>query len=130
MTLNIELTPDQEARLQAAARQNGIAPAEVVKRLVEEHLPPLSSDTETAPSDPKAQVLALLARWQAEDHTPALPPLPARNGETPTQALFRKWEEEEATITEEEREAEGRLWDDIQQGINAERAKSGMRTLF
>jgi len=53
MTLIIELTSDQESRLAAFARQAGLAPAEVVKKLVEEHLPPLAppsvvSETEQA----------------------------------------------------------------------------------
>jgi len=39
MTVTIELTPEQESRLTAVARQAGLAPAEVVKKLVEEHLP-------------------------------------------------------------------------------------------
>lgn len=43
MTLTIELTPEQENRLAAFARQAGLAPDEVVKKLVEEHLPPLPS---------------------------------------------------------------------------------------
>lgn len=51
------------------------------------------------PRDPKARVRALLAEWQAQDNTPRLPPLPARGAETPTQALFRKWEMEDATMT-------------------------------
>ena len=42
MTLTIELTPEQESRLAALARQEGIEPAEVVQKLVEEHLPPLA----------------------------------------------------------------------------------------
>ena len=40
MTLNIELTPEQEARLTAVAQREGLDPAEVVKKLVAEHLPP------------------------------------------------------------------------------------------
>ncbi len=45
MTLTIELTPEQERRLVALARQEGLAPSEVVKKLVEEHLPPLASSS-------------------------------------------------------------------------------------
>ncbi len=130
MTLHIDLTPEQEARIHAAAHQNGIAPAEVVKRLVEEHLPPLSPDQESAPNDSKAHVRALLAQWQAQDSTPRRLPIPTRNGETPTEALFRKWEEEDAAMTEEEHEAADRFWEEFQQEIDAERAKAGMRTLF
>jgi hypothetical protein len=69
-------------------------------------------------------------QWQAQDNTSILPPVPTRPGETPTQALFRKWEEEDATMTPEERKQEEKLWEEFQRSINAERAKAGMRTLF
>ena len=39
MTLTIELTPEQEARLQAFARRQGLEAAELAQRLVTEHLP-------------------------------------------------------------------------------------------
>src|SRR5438067_978851 len=39
MTLTIELTPVEEARLAVAAKREGIEPAALVKRLVAEHLP-------------------------------------------------------------------------------------------
>ncbi len=42
MTLTIELTPEQESRLAVLARREGLEPADVVKKLVEEHLPPLA----------------------------------------------------------------------------------------
>ena len=51
MTLIIELTSDQEGRLAAFARQAGLAPAEVVKKLVEEHLPPLASPSVTSETE-------------------------------------------------------------------------------
>lgn len=137
MALHIELTPEQEARLNAVARHNGIAPAEALKKLLDAHLPSLSPGEEPAqykqqdiPGDPKARVRALLSEWQTQDNTPTLPLIPTQNSETPTQALFRKWEEEDAAMTDEEREAEDRLWKEFQQSINAERAKAGMRTLF
>ena len=36
MTLTIELTPEQEARLAAAAETRGLAPAELVQELLTE----------------------------------------------------------------------------------------------
>ncbi len=39
MTLTIDLTPDEEARLRAAARRRGLAPAECAHKLLAEHLP-------------------------------------------------------------------------------------------
>ena len=39
MTLTLELTRDEEARLSAAARERGAAPDEVIRTLMHEHLP-------------------------------------------------------------------------------------------
>ncbi len=39
MTLTIDLSPTEQARLTAAARQTGLEPAALAKRLVTEHLP-------------------------------------------------------------------------------------------
>ncbi len=39
MTLTIDLTPEQEAQLAAAAKQNGLDPAALANKLVTEHLP-------------------------------------------------------------------------------------------
>jgi len=41
MTLNIELIPEQEVRLIAVAQRDRLDPAEVVKTLLAEHVPPL-----------------------------------------------------------------------------------------
>lgn len=41
MTLTLDLTREEETRLAAAARERGTAPAEVLKRLMREHLPPV-----------------------------------------------------------------------------------------
>ena len=61
MTLTIELTPTEQAQLTAAARQAGLDPAALARKLVTEHLPPVTSDT---PEDP---TLALFAQWDADD---------------------------------------------------------------
>lgn len=61
MTLTINLTPAEEARLRAAAQHEGIAPAELARKLVTEHLPP-------AP-DENAASIALLQSWLEEDTT-------------------------------------------------------------
>ncbi len=39
MTLSIELTPAEEARLREAATREGLEPAALARRLVTEHLP-------------------------------------------------------------------------------------------
>jgi hypothetical protein len=81
-------------------------------------------------NDPKAGVHALLAQWQAADNTPILPPIPMRPGETPTQALFRKWDEEAANMTDEECEQEHKFWEEFKQSIDEERIRAGIRTIF
>jgi hypothetical protein len=61
MTLTIELTPTEEARLMAAAHQAGMTPAELARHLVAAHLPAITADR---PEDP---TLALFAHWDADD---------------------------------------------------------------
>jgi hypothetical protein len=55
MTLTIELTPEQENRLQAAAERRGLEPAEYAQRLLAENLPELP-----------ATGAQLLAYWDEE----------------------------------------------------------------
>ncbi len=62
MTLNIELTPEQQARLAAAAKRAGLQPAKFATKLVTEHLPDVG--LEQKDEDP---TLALFAQWEQED---------------------------------------------------------------
>ena len=78
-------------------------------------------------NDPRVRVHALLTQWQAEDNTPFRPAVLMKSGETPTQALFRKWAEEDARMTEEEKAAEDQLWKDIEQGREQNRLMLGFR---
>ena len=59
MTLTIDLTPAEEARLAAEARREGVAPAQWVKERV----------TERLPKSENAASIALLESWLAEDAT-------------------------------------------------------------
>lgn len=63
MTVTIELTPAEEARLSVAARREGIAPAEAARKLVTEHLPTESE------SEPRNTAAALLRGWLREEAT-------------------------------------------------------------
>ena len=45
MTLTLELSAAEEARLAAAARLNGLEPAALAKQLVTDHLPALQNGT-------------------------------------------------------------------------------------
>ena len=63
MTLTIELTPQEEARLARAARRKGVPPMQFVKELVIEHLPASSVLREpTGGHD-----CPVFAQWDAED---------------------------------------------------------------
>ena len=63
MPLTIDLSPADQARLAAAARQKGVAPAELAREIVTEHLPPVPEPSDE-PQDP---TLALFAQWEKED---------------------------------------------------------------
>jgi hypothetical protein len=80
MTLVIDLTPEEEARLQAAARSLGVDPVECARRVLAEHLPPVQ---------PGAATLALFAAWEAEDATDDPEELAARQ---------REWDELKADM--------------------------------
>jgi hypothetical protein len=80
MTLTIQLAPEEEARLRAAAQSQGVDPGECARRLLAEHLPPLQ---------PGAATLALFARWEAEDATDDPQEIAART---------REWEELKANL--------------------------------
>lgn len=123
--MSLDLSPEIENVVRERAAAAGVSVNDLLARTF------IQEKEQTRPViDPKEHVRALLAHWQAQDNSPILPPIPIQSGETPTQALFRKWENEDADMTEEEQEREERLWEEIQQSINAERTKTGMRTLF
>jgi len=56
MTLTIDLSPTEQARLTAAARQSGLTPDALAKRLVTERLPPVLS-----PNDEEERVARIRA---------------------------------------------------------------------
>lgn len=60
MTVTLELTPTEEARLAEASRQTGLLPEEAIHSVLDEHLPSLP----VGENDP---TLALFAQWNAED---------------------------------------------------------------
>ena len=60
MTLTIELTPEEEARLQAAARSAGMDVAECARRVLAEHLPSAA---------PGQATRDLMRAWWEEDAT-------------------------------------------------------------
>jgi len=115
MNLVINLTPIEEARLSSEAKQSGLEASELAENLVRQHL-------ESGPVPTTDMILAKLHQWQEETGTVTSPSISAHD-------LFAQWDEEDAQMTDEEREAEDRLWQDVQNGMNETRASLGMRQL-
>jgi hypothetical protein len=61
MTLTIELNATEQARLATAAKQEGLAPEELARKVLTDHLPPA---TEEPPSEDPT--LELFRQWEAE----------------------------------------------------------------
>ena len=101
MTLMIDLTPAEEARLAAAARREGLEPTELARKLVTEHLPPVLENESEVDAENAAAI-----------------------------ALLQSWLKEEATDDPEEiRKAEQELAE-FKQNLNANRAATDERLLF
>lgn len=64
MSLQIDLSPEEEARLQELAARRGIAPAECARQLVSEHLTPVEEEVRR-----NAASITLLESWLAEAPT-------------------------------------------------------------
>lgn len=86
MPLTIDLTAEEEARLELAAKRRGVPPQECAKELLVEHLPLVTQNG--AEDDP---TLALFAQWEQED---------ARKTPEETAEEERLWEEFERGINE------------------------------
>lgn len=73
MTLNIEVSAREETWLAAQSAQQGLPPAEIVKRLIDAQLSVSPSieppETEADEIDPTQ---ALFAEWAREDSTPGI----------------------------------------------------------
>lgn len=122
----IEGTPEQLATLLQRL------PSDKRYRLVEvETLPTEQSHSPaTFSEEPRERVARLLEEWRTQDEMPERPSIQMLTGETPTEALFRKWAEEDANLTDQEIEADQRLWEEFQQGIDETRSVQQMRRLF
>ena len=67
MTLTIELTAEQEARLADAARKERLEPTVLASKWIEEHLPPVQA--QVTPDSENQAVIDLLRSWREEDAT-------------------------------------------------------------
>jgi hypothetical protein len=101
MTLNIELDPQTEALLLAAAKRVGMSESELALRLVQVGLS-MHDGVERA-------------KIRADNQS--------------TIDLFAKWREEGANMTPEQMEKENRFWEEFRESINEYRREQGMRQL-
>lgn len=108
MSFVISLTPNEEARLADAASQEGLAPAEFAEKIVKERITP--KPLPPTPLEVNEALDAKLRQSQQATNTPVGPHIPAS-------VLFAQWAEEDAKMTDEEREAEARLWEDIEKSL-------------
>lgn len=100
--ITLDLTPTEEAQISTTARQIGLPPADYIKKLVKENLPP-------APAEPKALQIS------------------ARNAAAISQ--LQAWKEEFTDDPEELRQADADL-NELMQNLNRNRIESGERPLF
>jgi len=100
MSLVIDLSPAEEARLAAAASEIGLAPAELVKKLVDAHFPAGQNTAEAA-------IENQLGKSQDEEHLQSAP-------DVITEALFAQWAEEDARMTQAERAENDRIYAEIE----------------
>jgi len=104
VSLVIDLTPAEEARLVAAAEETGVDAVEYVKRLVTDHLyaVPAAGDDVRDPerSKPGSQTESQNGAQLAPD--------------VPTQLLFAKWAQEDALLTEAERAESDRIYAELE----------------
>ncbi len=67
--ITLDLSPTEEAEIFMVARQTGLAPADYVKKLVKENLPPVQPVETPAVDTENAAAIALLESWIAEAPT-------------------------------------------------------------
>ncbi len=66
MTLTLDFSQQEEERLTAAARQQGVDPAELARQLVTENLPPLPIEEVDSQN---AAAISLLQSWLHDEKT-------------------------------------------------------------
>ncbi len=69
MSITLDLSPQDEARLVAAAEAEGVDRAAVLRRLVRTHLPQPKIPLEAVPNERNQRAIALLRKWREEDAT-------------------------------------------------------------
>ena len=114
--MSLDLSPEVETNIRQCATVAGVTVNDFLARTFASEKPPLPTG-----DIPLERVQKLLAQWQTEDNKPLFPPVPTLPRETPTRALFRVWEEEDACMTEEEKVAEDRLWEEMEPTLGGDK---------
>ena len=119
----MQLPPETESRVREAADRAGVTIVELLNRTF---APPSNGAHHSNPADPDgtnrassvaeetpeetcARVQGLLHQWQ-KDYGLPVPP----GGFKTVGELFAEWNEEDAKMTDEEREEERRFWEDYE----------------
>ncbi|MBM3460069.1 MAG: hypothetical protein FJX77_16230 [Armatimonadetes bacterium] len=118
MALNVSLELEQGTRAGAAAEDVAVEEPRAV-----------TGPAGGGPSPSEARIRGLLAEWQAHDSGSALPLSPAAPPAVGGAELLAQWRELDARMTDEEREAEDRLWEAVVKGIDETRLGLDMRRL-
>jgi hypothetical protein len=108
MTVTIDFNPQEEAWLNAQTQRQGLSPAEVIRKLVDQHIPTLNGTHEM--TEEKASVIS--ARSAAA-----------------IAFLNRKMQEDATGDPEEIRKSEEEF-EELQRNLNANRDATGERRVF
>lgn len=101
--MSLDLHPDIERQVLVRAQAAGVTPSDYVAGL-------LGAATPSGATDPVERVRELLQEWQRHDRIPTAPAPPGDGTMTPSKALFRQWEQEDAGMNEDERRAAEARW--------------------
>lgn len=106
MSLTIELTPSEVTQLSVAAKEAGLIPSQLLKKLLREYL-------HAGSTVDKLELDTKLHSWQEQDGMKMMPNIS-------TQTLFAQWAAEDSQMTDEERESEDRLWKELEKRFSEE----------
>jgi hypothetical protein len=117
--MSLDVRPEVERMVRERAARQGVSVDDLLAQAFAGH---------PAPEAPEQRVRRLLTEWQASDAV-ITAVLSYANGHTPRASLLARWRESDTEMTDEEREAEDRLWEAVVQSIDETRAALGMRPL-
>lgn len=120
--MTLEIAPDVAREIRENAAREGVSESDYLARLMQSARLTPTDNFAVASADPAARVRALLTKLQEADGMPFAPTIPAKT-------LFAQWDAEDANMTDEEREAEDRIWENYMQRLNETRATFGLRLL-